>query len=92
MRILTIMILVLSFNSFAQLNNDWITPFATVEFKENKIFYYHAEDYMISQHAPMFKPEYLMIINILSNLIIEFNIFILRCFIYIPFKLSFNIQ
>ena len=38
MRILTILILVLSFNSFAQQNNDWITPFATVEFKENKIF------------------------------------------------------
>ena len=66
MRILTILILVLSFNSFAQQNNDWITPFATVEFKENKIFYYHADDNMISQLAPMFKPEYLMIINNLN--------------------------
>ena len=63
MRILTILILVLSINGFAQQNNDWITPFATVEFKENKIFYYHADDNMISQLAPMFKPEYLMIIN-----------------------------
>ena len=66
MRILTILILVLSFNSFAQQNNVWITPFATVEFKENKIFYYHADDNMISQLAPMFKPEYLMIINNLN--------------------------
>ena len=70
MRILTIMILVLSINGFAQQNNDWITPFATVEFKENKIFYYHADDNMISQLAPMFKPEYLMIINNL-NVIFE---------------------
>ena len=63
MRILTIMILVLSINGFAQQNKNWITPFATVEFKENKIFYYHADDNMISLLIPMFKPEYLMIIN-----------------------------
>jgi len=69
MRILTIMILVLSINGFAQQNNDWITPFATVEFKENKIFYYHADDNMISQLAPMFKPEYLMIINNLDVMV-----------------------
>jgi hypothetical protein len=60
------MILVLSINGFAQQNNDWITPFATVEFKENKIFYYHADDNMVSQLTPMFKPEYLMIINNLN--------------------------
>ena len=63
MKTLTAIFLVFSISSFAQQNDDWLTPFATVEFKAGKIMYYYAESDPLFRLTPVFIPGNLVIVN-----------------------------
>ena len=63
MKTLTAIFLICAFSSFAQQNDDWITPFATVEFKAGKIIYYYADADPVLRLTPVFITGNLLIID-----------------------------
>jgi len=63
MKTLTTIFLVFAFSSFAQQNDEWITPFATVEFRAGKIMYYYADADPVLRLTPVFIPGNLLVIN-----------------------------
>ena len=63
MKTLTTIFLVFALSSFAQQNDEWITPFATVEFKAGKIMYYYADADPLFRLTPVFIPGNLLVIN-----------------------------
>ncbi len=63
MKTLTTILLFFTLNSFAQQNGEWITPFASVEFKAGKIIYYYADADALLRLTPVFIPGNLLVIN-----------------------------
>lgn len=63
MKKLTAIFLVCAFSSIAQQQDEWITPFSTVEFKAGKIVYYYADADPVLRLTPLFVPGNLVIIN-----------------------------
>ena len=63
MKTLTTIFLVFALSSFAQQNDEWLTPFATIEFKAGKIMYYYADADPVLRLIPIFIPENLLVIN-----------------------------
>lgn len=63
MKKLTAIFIIYVFSSFSQQNDEWITPFSTVEFKGGKIIYYFADADPVLRLTPVFTPGNLLIIN-----------------------------
>ncbi|MBZ0241970.1 MAG: hypothetical protein K8F24_02030, partial [Bacteroidales bacterium] len=61
MRTLIFILLLSSFCARAQDQIEWITPFATVEFKEDFIHYYYAPSQPNVSLQPIFIPHKLLI-------------------------------
>lgn len=63
MKTLTAIFLVFAFSSFAQQNDDWITPFANIEINEGNIYYSYTEGAMMHVRlSPLFITENLIVI------------------------------
>lgn len=56
MKSILLFLLLLSFTAKAQKTEEWLTPFATVEFKEDKVHYYYVNSPAVIRLEPMFLP------------------------------------